>query len=176
MSEATGARVEVEIVIGTDAGQVWDLITDVARIGEWSPECTGASWLGGTGPQPGAGPQAGARFEGYNEFGGGFTSTTTCVVTEAARPAVFEYRVLDPTGNVESPGSTWRYELQPGAEPGQTSVRQTFVHGPGMTGLKLAMQNDPGAAATILADRLDLLRKHMTVTAESMGAAAGSAV
>jgi hypothetical protein len=64
MTEATGATVEIEMVVDKDPGEMWDLVTDVGRIGEWSPECAGAAWLDGGTPEPGA------RFAGRNEFGG----------------------------------------------------------------------------------------------------------
>ena len=121
-------------------------------------------WLDGGTARPGA------RFEGRNEFGGGFKSTVTCVVTEAERPAVFEWVVLDPGKDVASPGSTWRYELTAGGSAGQTRVLHRFVHGSGRTGLSEGMRTEPDQAAGILQDRLDLLRKNMTITLEAMAA------
>jgi uncharacterized protein YndB with AHSA1/START domain len=169
VSEATGAQVEVVLVADQEPAAVWDLITDVARIGEWSPECVGARWLDGAPPRPGA------RFEGNNEFAGGFTSTVTCVVTQAQQPAVFEWVVLDPSESPDSPGSIWRYELTPGDRPGQTTVLHRFVHGTGETGLARAMRADPAHAGQILHERLDLLRRHMTATLTAMtGTATGS--
>lgn len=162
MSEAAGARVDVEIVVGKDQGAMWDLVTDVARIGEFSPECVGAAWLDGSTAEPGA------RFMGRNEFSAGFNSTVTCVVTEAHRPDVFEWIVLDPSELPERPGSIWRYELAPGEVPGQTKVAHRFVHGPGVTGLSEGMRQNPSDAASILQGRLDMLRKHMTATIEGM--------
>jgi uncharacterized protein YndB with AHSA1/START domain len=162
VTEATGASVDVEIVVGKDQDAMWDLITDVARIGEFSPECVGAAWLDGSTARPGG------RFEGRNEYSGGFKSTVTCVVTEARRPDVFEWIVLDPSELPDHPGSIWRYELAPGDATGRTSVMHRFVHGPGVTGLTEAMREDPGQSEAILQRRLDLLRKNMTVTIEGM--------
>jgi len=162
MTEATGARVDVEMLVDKESGQMWDLITDVARIGEWSPECVGAAWLDGSKPE------RGGRFEGHNVYGGGFTATVTCVVTEAERPAVFEWVVLDPSELPDHPGSTWRYELAPGDSAGQTRILHSFVHGPGVTGLSEGMRSEPERAEQILQGRLDQLRKHMTVTLEGM--------
>ncbi len=162
MTEATGAQVEVEILVDKDPAQMWDLVTDVARIGEWSPECVSASWLDGATARPGA------RFAGCNEFGDGFKATVTCVVTKADRPVTFEWVVLDPSEVAEHPGSIWRYELQPGEAPGQTRVLHRFVHGPGLTGLSEGMREDPDRAESILQARLDQLRKNMTVTIEGI--------
>jgi hypothetical protein len=162
MTEAAGASVDVEIVVDKDQGAMWDLVTDVARIGEFSPECVGAAWLGGSTAGPGG------RFEGHNEYQGGFKATVTCVVTEAHCPDVFEWIVLDPSELPERPGSIWRYELVPGDFPGQTKVSHRFVHGPGVTGLSEGMRENPGEAAAILQARLDTLRKNMTTTIEAM--------
>jgi uncharacterized protein YndB with AHSA1/START domain len=162
VSKATGARVDVELIVDKEPAAMWELVTDVARIGEWSPECKGGAWL-----EDGS-ARAGARFEGRNEFGNGFRGTVTCVVTEARRPDVFEWVVLDPSLSPESPGSIWRYELTPGDGPGQTRVHHRFVHGPGDTGLSEYMAECPEQAQQILQDRLDVLRKHMTVTLEAM--------
>jgi hypothetical protein len=164
MTEATGARVDVEIVVDKDQDAMWDLVTDVARIGEFSPECVGAAWLDGSTARPGG------RFEGHNQYSNGFKSTVTCVVTEAHRPDVFEWIVLDPSELPDRPGSIWRYELTPGEQPGQTNVTHRFVHGPGVTGLSEGMKEDPSEAVAILQGRLDTLSKHMTVTIEGMAA------
>src|SRR5688572_6937023 len=43
---------------------VWDLLTDVTRMGEWSPETRRAEWLGGA-----TGPAVGVRFRGHNRRG-----------------------------------------------------------------------------------------------------------
>jgi hypothetical protein len=40
---------------------VWSLVTDITRMGEWSPETYRAEWLDGA-----TGPAVGARFRGYN--------------------------------------------------------------------------------------------------------------
>jgi hypothetical protein len=161
MTEATGARVDVELTVGKAPAAMWDLVTDVGRIGEWSPECVGATWLADGALRPGA------RFQGTNRAPNGFEWTTTCVVTQAERPAVFEWVVLDSADDPERPGATWRYELVPG-ESQQTVVRHSFVHGPGATGVTMAIESSPDQAAALLQGRLDELREHMITTIEGM--------
>ena len=174
MTDATGATAEVELVTAGTLDRMWSLVTNVRRIGEWSPECAGAAWLDDAGlvedRSEGRVPQPGDRFEGRNEFASGFASTVTCVVTTADRPAVFEWIVLDPSADPGRPGSVWRYELVRGPETGQTTVRHRFTHGRGRTGLSEAMREHPDEADAILAERLDTLRKHMTITLERMAA------
>jgi uncharacterized protein YndB with AHSA1/START domain len=162
MTQAEGAQVVVEYTIDKEPEEVWGLITDVSRIGEWSPECIGAAWLDGGAAKPGA------RFEGHNRYGDGSEATATCVVTEAERPGLFEWVVLDPSEDPAHPGSTWRYELKPGDAEGQTKVMHRFVHGPGRTGLSEGMRAFPDESAEILQSRLDQLRLHMTMTLEGM--------
>ena len=50
----------VTVHIAAPAGLVWDLVSDVTRIGEFSPETFEAQWLDGA-----SGPRAGARFRGH---------------------------------------------------------------------------------------------------------------
>jgi hypothetical protein len=89
------------------------------------------------------------------------------VVTQADRPAVFEWVVVEAVLDPQRPGSTWRYELVPGS-PGQTIVRHSFVHGPAATGVTGAVQSNPDQAAALIQGRLDQLREHMIATIEAM--------
>ena len=159
MDLVTGSQVAVALIVPMARERVWDLITAVDRIGEWSPETAAARWSGRDGQ-----PAPGARFSGYNRFPSGFESTVTCVVTEAERPEVFAWAVLDGAGLV---GSSWRYELRDGTEPGSTEVRHSFTHGPGITGARVAAEEDPGA----LEERLVTLCRNMTSTIAAMVAA-----
>lgn len=57
---------------------VYALVSDVTRTGEWSPVCTGCSW------DEGAGPEVGAWFTGHNAKNGREWDTRSRVV--AAEP------------------------------------------------------------------------------------------
>ena len=57
---------EVELEIEADAGLLYDLVSDLPRIGEWSPECERVEWQGGA-----TGPVVGATFIGHNRGGPG---------------------------------------------------------------------------------------------------------
>jgi hypothetical protein len=59
--------------------EVWALVSDVTRTGEWSPENTGGRWLNGA-----TGPVEGATFRGSNRNGIHRWSTTALVL--AAEP------------------------------------------------------------------------------------------
>jgi hypothetical protein len=95
--------------------EVWDLVSDVTKIGRYSPETFEAEWIDGA-----TGPAVGARFRGHVKRNGrGPTYWTTCTVTECEPGKVFGFGVNDP------PLNTWRYELAP-ATGGGTDVTESF--------------------------------------------------
>ena len=53
-----------QVVIHATPQSIYDLIVDLPRMGEWSPECERVEWAGGA-----TGPAAGARFVGHNRGG-----------------------------------------------------------------------------------------------------------
>ena len=164
--EVTGLTAAAEVVIAARPELVWDLVADVTSVGEWSPECIRATWLG----EPGR-PQPGARFTGHNHFPGGLEYEVTCVVTEADRPRTFAWVVLDDSGDPARPSSSWRYWIDP--LPGRGSrVRQRFTHGPGASYLRAVAAEAPDLAAGIIAARRDGLRANMSATLRAMKAAA----
>ena len=65
---APPCRVQMEnavaVTVAADIDEVWDVVRDVTRVGEWSHECVSAEWLG---PETTAVP--GARFRGRNRSG-----------------------------------------------------------------------------------------------------------
>jgi hypothetical protein len=78
--------VQVTAKVDADAGTVYRLVSDVIRMGEWSPETRSCQWLGT------AGAQAGARFRGTNQHGFRRWSTT-CTVTAADDGRRFAFSV-----------------------------------------------------------------------------------
>ena len=159
MDLVTGAQVAVALTVPIPRERMWDLVTAVGRIGEWSPEATGGSWCDGA-----RGPAPGDRFIGHNRFPNGFETTVSCVVSEAERPSTFAWTVLDDAGLV---GSTWRYELREGGEPGSTQVYHSFTHGPGASGAREGAEADPQA----LNSRLVTMCRNMTTTIAAMAGA-----
>ena len=99
---------------------VYGLVSDVTRMGEWSPENVGAEWLDGA-----TGPAAGARFKGKNKRKGGWS--TKCTITAANPGREFAFDV----GKGET---TWRYRFEPAG--GGTDVIESFeiVKEPGAIG------------------------------------------
>ena len=101
--------------IAAPADELYRLVSDVTRMGEWSPENVGGRWVGGA-----TAPVVGAQFQGSNRRGWRQWSTTCTVV--AADPARrFEFEVA--FGPV--PVSRWSYEFEP--EGGATVVTETWT-------------------------------------------------
>jgi uncharacterized protein YndB with AHSA1/START domain len=96
--------------------RVFDLVSDVTRIGEFSPETFEAQWLGGA-----TGPEVGARFRGHVKRNGkGPVYWTTCTVIACEPGREFAFGV----GAPGKPLNTWRYVLQPAS--GGTDVTESF--------------------------------------------------
>ena len=54
----------VAVTVKATIDEVWDVVRDVTRVGEWSHECVGAAWLADADA-----PAPGARFRGRNRAG-----------------------------------------------------------------------------------------------------------
>jgi hypothetical protein len=77
------------IVILRSPEEVYDMVADVTRMGEWSPVCTGCWW------DEGDGPRVGGRFTGRNERGERTWETRSEVIT-ADRGHEFAWVVAEP--------------------------------------------------------------------------------
>ncbi|MEO3810302.1 SRPBCC family protein [Sphaerisporangium sp. B11E5] len=162
----TGSRVDLEMTVPLPLTRVWDLITEVPRISDWSPECRHIGWLG---PTP-AEPRVGTRFQCRNLRQDAIW-TTTSTITELNPPHTFAWVVLDDRDH-SLPSSTWRYDLTPTDSSAQTRIRHSFVHGPGRSLLRDYIEASPEIASVILEVRLTELHTHMTQTLKAMIASA----
>jgi len=103
------------IEIAAPPDQVYDLVSDITRMGEWSPECYHCEWTKGA-----TGPSVGARFKAKNKGGRGPSWFNTPVVTAAEPGREFAFNRSGPgTGSY-----TWRYVLEP--SPTGTKVTESF--------------------------------------------------
>lgn len=106
----------VTVHMAASPAQVWELVSDVTKIGLYSPETFEAEWLEGA-----TGPAVGAKFRGHVKRNGkGPTYWTTCTVLECEPDRVFAFGV----GAAEKPINVWRYELEP--EGDGTDVTESF--------------------------------------------------
>ena len=110
-------RAAVTLHIDAEPQKVWELISDITRMGDYSPEVFEAEWLDGA-----TGPAVGATYRGHvkrNEMGP--TYWTTCKVTECVPGEVFEFAVV----MRDRPLNVWRYEFTP-APGGGTDVTESY--------------------------------------------------
>lgn len=94
---------------------LYDLVTDVARMGEWSPENVGGRWLGDA-----TAASVGARFRGSNRRGWRRWSTT-CTIVEADPGSRFAFDV----SVAGIPASRWTYDFRPDGDA--TIVTETWI-------------------------------------------------
>jgi hypothetical protein len=74
MEKGTTRRAQLHVDAPPET--VYDLVSDVTRMGEWSPECVACEWLDGA-----TAPAVGARFRGKNKNRWARWSTKPRVVT-----------------------------------------------------------------------------------------------
>ena len=147
----------VSIDIAAPPDEVYALVSDITRMGEWSPECVQCTWAKGA-----TGPEVGARFKARNKGGRGPAWGNTPTVTAAEPGHEFAF-------NRKGPGVgsyTWRYVMEPTTTG--TRLTESFdaekVLGPVMT---LITEKWTGSS-----DRDADLRRGMTTTLARLKAAA----
>ena len=105
----------VDVTVEVDIDEVWDVVRDVTRVGEWSHECVGAEWLAGS-----ASPVPGARFRGRNR-NGAFHWGRVCEIV-SAEPYELVWRTVSTAMYPDS--SEWRIALE--RIDGSTKISQQF--------------------------------------------------
>jgi uncharacterized protein YndB with AHSA1/START domain len=154
----TAMTVTVTTRIAAPPDAVWDLVAEVTRMGDWSPETTRCRWLS----EP-PGPRVGARFAGTNAYRGR-RWRTECEVVAAERGREFAF---DVTGAGFLSVARWSYAFRP--VEGGCEVTESFTDRRGVA-LKLF-----GRVALGIADREEHNRHTMTETLARLRAAAESA-
>jgi hypothetical protein len=112
----TAMHGSVTVQMNASPTEVWDLVSDVTRIGEFSPETFEAEWLDGS-----TGPEVGAKFRGHVKRNGiGPVYWTSCKVTSCVPERDFGFAVYAVGGRANN----WRYQLEP--KDGGTAVTESF--------------------------------------------------
>ncbi len=87
------------VTIEASPEKLYELVTDITRMGKLSPECTGGKWLGGA-----TGPAVGAKFKGTNKAGMIRWSTVNrVVVADPGKAFSFE---------TDGSGARWTYRFE----------------------------------------------------------------
>lgn len=96
-------KVEVSRDIAATPQAIYEAISDVTRMGEWSEECVGCSWHDGS-----VGPVVGATFDGHNRNAEReWTSQGKVIEAEPGRAFAFECSMFG------FHYSTWGYRIEP---------------------------------------------------------------
>jgi uncharacterized protein YndB with AHSA1/START domain len=97
----------VDAQVAATPEQVWAVLADVTRIGEWSHECRTARWLGGAG-----GAAIGARFQGTNRAGV-VRWRRPCTITQLEPSRRLVYRT---NGGIMGDATEWAFTLEPSGD------------------------------------------------------------
>lgn len=116
-SRGVTEHVEVVREIKASPVDVWNAVSDITRMGEWSPECHSCAWIEGA-----TGPAVGAKFSGENR-NGEFEWSTECEVTECVPGEVFAFDGV--FGDLRF--AKWAYRIEPTTEGSR--VTQTWDEG-----------------------------------------------
>ena len=111
----------VSVHVDAPPQKVYEMVADVTRMGEWSPENLGGTWIGGAG-----GPTVGAQFRAKNKRKAGWSTTCTVIAAEPGREFAFDVG--------KAPATRWRDRFEPAG--GGTDVTESFeiVREPGFIG------------------------------------------
>lgn len=108
---------EVDLQIAADATVLYDMVSDLPRIGEWSPECERVVWEGEVDV-----PIEGTTFFGHNAVGPGrrirYKRHGQVLVADPGKEFAF---ITDEGGR---PSTVWRYTFAPAA--GGTLVTESY--------------------------------------------------
>lgn len=150
--------VSVRVEIAAPAEAIYDLVADMPRMGEWSPECARVEWTGDA-----TGPAVGVGFVGHNRIGWHRWSTHGRVTTaERGREFAFEVRSL-----FDLPVALWSYRFEATAGGGCLVTEST-------TDRRGALIRAAGRLATGVSDRAERNRATMITTLDRLRAAAQS--
>ncbi|MEU4387124.1 SRPBCC family protein [Promicromonospora sp. NPDC023805] len=110
-------RAAVTVHMKADPAVVWNLLSDVTRVGELSPETFEAEWTDGA-----TGPAVGAFFRGHVRRNGvGPVYWSQCKVTHCVPGRDFGFTVYMGGKRLNN----WRYQLVP--SDGGTDVTESFA-------------------------------------------------
>lgn len=120
----TGAAVlEADIEIDASPHQVWSVVSDIARMGEWSPECRKVMVFGAT--------RKGAHVVGLNRRRWTVWPTNSRIVRYEPGRAI-AWRVYENR-------ATWSYELEPAADGGTHLIERRTLPPAGIAPVSAAL-------------------------------------
>jgi uncharacterized protein YndB with AHSA1/START domain len=146
---------EESIDINAPPERLYEMVSDLSRMGEWSPENQGGRWVGGA-----TGAAQGARFKGRNSSGKRSWSTVATIVTaNPPKEVAWESKALG------LKVALWRYRFEPNGNGGTTVIESTEDR-------RGRMMHFIGRTASGVADRETQNKKNMRATLEQLKKAA----
>ena len=106
-----------ELVINASPERLYQMVADLCRMGEWSPECQAVEWEDGA-----TGPTEGARFVGHNRGGPRGLMRWSRRGRIVTADAGCEFAFATEEGGHES--TVWRYRFE--AAAGGTRVTESY--------------------------------------------------
>ena len=152
------AAIEESIDIAAPPERLYEMVSDLSRMGEWSPENQGGKWVGGA-----TGAAEGARFKARNSNGKRSWSSVATILT-ADRPKELAWE----SSALGLKIALWRYRFEPNGQGGTTVVESTEDR-------RGRLMHVIGRTATGVADRAAENKKNMRATLEQLKKAAESA-
>ncbi len=142
---------QASVVIEAGPETVWSVVSDVTRVGEWSGECRGCVWVGGSDVAPGA------RFRGHNRRGG-IRWTRLNEIVRAEAPNELVWRTVPSGPYLDS--VEWRLGIAATAEGCEVTESFRIVKMPKVMewGIPIVMPAH-GDRTQDLADDLDRLKR-----------------
>jgi uncharacterized protein YndB with AHSA1/START domain len=160
--------VQRDVDVAAPRPVVWALVTDPARMGEFSPENTGGAW-----DPPATGPALGARFTAGNQRGQ-MRWSRTATVTECEPGRVFAFAVTDPDDPAADPANpiaVWRYQLHP-TRGGGTWLVESVQFGTAPSPLTRRIAQVPDKEEQVVAARCAEHAANITTTLTAIKTAA----
>jgi uncharacterized protein YndB with AHSA1/START domain len=111
---AGATRGEAKVTILAPPEVIYGLVSDVTRMGEWSPECVRCEWIDGA-----KGPAVGSLFRGDSRIRN-YRWTTTARVTAADPGREFAFSTI----SEDRESTRWRYRFEP--NDGGTVVTESY--------------------------------------------------
>jgi len=141
------------------------MVSDITRMGEWSPVCRSCRWDEGVAAEDGAGPRVGAWFTGHN-VDEGREWDTHCEVVAAAPGREFAFAVAGTFVR-------WTYKFAPASEAGVDGTRltETWEPQPDLLAFYAKQYGDERVQATLEA-RTDTAKRGIADTLAAIKRAA----
>ncbi|GAA3767068.1 SRPBCC family protein [Micromonospora maritima] len=147
LAEHPALAVTVTHTVPASPARVYALISDITRMGEWSPETYAAGWI-----------EPGRRFRGRNRIGRLYRWSMSATVTEATPGRAFAFTTDWPSS------SSWRYQLE--EVEGGTRITESMTRATPQMAIVRRFQDAVGVR-----DRAAHLRAGMTTTLHRIEAA-----